>query len=88
MNILGPNDVTYEMNSRGDLVQFIHALQDELEQHPEEWENQDLHTFLGALARFLNDAHGYYRNAKVDVDADVPSWRLLADCLQAASAYD
>jgi hypothetical protein len=88
MSIEGPNNQLYEMNSRRDLVRFVQALQDDLEQHPEEWENRDLHTFLGALARFLGDAHGYYRNANIDVDADVPSWRLLADCLQAASAYD
>ncbi|HEX3599552.1 MAG TPA: hypothetical protein VHU84_05380 [Lacipirellulaceae bacterium] len=88
MNIDGPNDKTYEMNSRDDLVHFIYALEDELKEHPDVWENKDLGTFLGALARFLNDADGYYRNAKLDVDADVPSWRLLADSLQAASVYD
>jgi hypothetical protein len=88
MEIDGPNDRTYEMNSRADLVYFIFALEDELEQHPEVWENKDLRSFLGALARFLNDAHGYYRRAELDIDADVPSWRLLADSLQAASVYD
>ncbi len=52
------------------------------------WDNRDLHAYLGALAAFLNDVHGYYRNTRMDVNADVPSWRLLADCLQAASVYD
>jgi len=88
MDVDGPNNERYPMKSRNDLARFIYALQDDLEQHPENWDNRDLHTYLGALAGFLNDAHGYYRNAKLDVDADVPSWRLLADCLQAASAYD
>lgn len=88
MNIFGPNHKAYEMNSRSDLIQFIYALQDDLKEHPKDWENCDLHTYLGALAGFLGDADGYYRNMKYDVDADVPSWRLLADCLQAASVYD
>ena len=88
MQILGPNDTVYEMNARSDLIQFIYALQDDLKQHPENWENSDLHTYLGALARFLGDAHGYYRNKKEDVDPDSPSWRLLADSLQAATVYD
>ncbi len=88
MQIIGPNRNVYEMNSRGDLVQFIYALQSDLDEHPEEWENSDLHTYLGALAAFLGDAHGYYRNRKEDADADLPSWRLLADSLQAASVYD
>lgn len=88
MDIDGPNDNTYEMNTRGDLARFVYALQDDLKHHPENWENQDLHTFLGALARFLKDARGYYHNERPDIDADIPSWRLFADCLQAASCYD
>ncbi len=88
MQILGPNDTVYEMNTRSDIIQFIYALQDDLKQHPENWENSDLHTYLGALARFLGDADGYYRNMKEDVDADFPSWRLLADSLLAAAVYD
>jgi hypothetical protein len=88
MHIIGPNRATFEMNSRSDLVQFIYALQDDLSQHPENWDNKDLHTYLGALASFLADADGYYRNQHVDVDANLPSWRILGDCLQAASVYD
>jgi hypothetical protein len=88
MHLVGPNRKSYEMNSRADLAGFIYALQNDLEQHPENWDNKDLHTYLGALAAFLNDADGYYLNAKISVDADMPSWRLLADCLQAASVYD
>ena len=77
-----------EMNSRDDLVMFIYTLQDELDEHPESWGNKDLVTYLGALARFLNDADGYYHNMKLEIDADVPSWRLMADSLRAASEYD
>ena len=88
MDVDGPNDVRYPMNSRNDMIRFIYSLQDDLKAHPEQWENRDLDTYLGALAAFLGDADGYYRNAKADVDADVPSWRLLADCLQAAAVYD
>ena len=88
MEIAGPNRSVYRMDSRSDLVQFIYALQDDLKQRPQDWENCDLYTYLGALAAFLGDADGYYLNRKEDVDADVPSWRLLADSLQAASVYD
>jgi hypothetical protein len=89
MEILGPpNRTVYRMESRSDLIRFIYALQEDLNQHTEEWENNDLHSYLGALAAFLGDAGGYYRNRKEDVDADLPSWRLLADSLQAASVYD
>lgn len=80
--------LTLEIASRSDFVQFIHALLDNLEQHPEVWENRDLRSYMDALAAFLNDAEGYYRNAKLGVSADTPSWRLFADSLLAARVYE
>jgi hypothetical protein len=81
-------DMADGVNSRSDLVCFIYALLTNLEKHPEDFENRDLRDYLGALARFLNDAHGYYHNLELNVNADVPSWRLFADCLRAARVYD
>lgn len=88
MQVHGPDGSVYPIDTRKDLVQYVYALQDDLAEHPEKWENIDLHTFLGALAAFLGDAHGYYPNRKEDFDADLPSWRLLADSLRAAAVYD
>ena len=79
---------TGEIGSREEFVRFVYSLEDELRQHPEDWDNKDLATFLSALAAWLSDAHGYYRNLKLDVSADVPSWRLFADSLLAARVYD
>jgi hypothetical protein len=81
-------DSVGKIRSRADLVALIYALQDDLKQHRGDWENLDLATYLGALAAWLNDADGYYRNFKLNVSADVPSWRLFADCLIAARVYE
>jgi len=83
-----PGDDMDDINSREDLVEFIYGLLNELEQHPGAWANNDLSSFLHGLAGFLRDAGGYYRNFKRNVDANVPSWRLMADSLQAASVYE
>lgn len=77
-----------ELKSRHDLVALIYSLHEEIEANPERWDNRTLSSYLRALAAFLNDAQGYYDNAKLNVSADVPSWRLFADCLSAASIYD
>ena len=81
-------EMVCHLDSREDLVRFVYALQVSHTEHPEVWDNRDLATFLGAFAAFLNDAGGYYRNAKLNVSADTPSWRLFADCLLAARVYD
>jgi hypothetical protein len=88
MSKISFNEIEYEMTSRSDLSRFIYALQDDLRDHPKEWDNRDLGTYLRALAAFLNSAHFYYRNVNENVDADAPSWRLFADCLIAAISYD
>jgi len=53
-----------------------------------DWEHLDLHSYLGAIAAFLNDADGYYKNVKIDALADTPSWRLFANCMLAARVYE
>jgi hypothetical protein len=88
MSIIDFHDEEYDMTSRRDLVRFINSLHDELKDHPEQWDNKDLGDYLDAFAAFLGSAHHYYRNMGEDVDADVPSWRLLADCFVAAISYD
>ena len=81
-------DCSSELKSRTDFIQFIYALKKDLEKNPDEWENCDLRTYLNALAAFLGDANGYYKNAELNVSADDPSWRVFADCMMAARVYD
>ena len=52
------------------------------------WENKDIYTFLQAMAAWLRDADGYYKNAGQSVDVEKPSWQLFADALFAASVYE
>ena len=82
-----PDEIS-EINSRQDLVRFVYGLLNNLDQHPEEWDNKDLRYYLRALAAFLNDADGYYKHAHLKESADTPSWQLFAHCLRAASCYD
>ncbi|KLU03489.1 hypothetical protein RISK_004493 [Rhodopirellula islandica] len=51
-------------------------------------ENRDVETFLNAMAAWLNDCGGYYRNTGQTVNIDEPNWQLVADALSAATVYD
>lgn len=53
-----------------------------------EWENETAYSFLQALAAWLNDSDGYYKNKNIEMDTEIASWQLFAEALHAASIYE
>ena len=74
------------IESRQELVDLIFKLLDENDAI--EWENETAYSFLQALAAWLNDADGFYRNINEARDPNNASWQLFADALQAAAVYE
>jgi hypothetical protein len=74
------------IESRQELIDLIFKLLDEND--AVEWPNETAHSFLQALAAWLNDAEGFYKNIKEARDPNAASWQLFADALQAASVYE
>jgi hypothetical protein len=75
------------VRTRSDLVDFLRALEADFADNPEEWDNGDLASFLEAMAAWSADMEGFYLNSGEDLDA-LPPWRVLADILMAARAYE
>lgn len=75
---------TPPVDSRDALVRHIHSMVDDYDQ----CENRDVETFLNAMAAWLGDCGGYYRNTGQTVNIDEPSWQIIADALSAATVYD
>lgn len=76
-----------EIRTRADLVEFIRALQSDLEAHPGKWENVSLPSFLSALASWTEDMDGYYQNKGVEIPQS-PTWKTLGEMLAAARIYE
>ena len=76
------------MNSRDDLIGYIFELLDDHDAIGDQWENKDIYSFLQAMAAWLNDCDGYYRNTGQSVDVEKPSWQIFADTLSAATVYE
>jgi hypothetical protein len=76
-----------QVRSKAELVEFVRALANDLSTNREEWENATLETYLAALASWLEDSDGYYRNQGRPVPAE-PSWRHVAEMLMAAKMYE
>jgi heme oxygenase len=74
--------------SKANFVAFAKALVQNLQDHPEEWENASLPEFLHGLLGFVENMEDYYNNIDVKVDLQNPGWRVLADILLAARVYE
>ena len=81
------NDAVASVKTRQDLGRFIRALAKELDNPDEAWENQDLYSFLEAMAAWVDDMDGYYLNKGEAIPRD-PSWGTIAQILLAATAYE
>ncbi|MGW6389684.1 DUF7660 family protein [Streptomyces sp. NPDC055103] len=75
------------VDSREDLASFVRSLRRGCADDGDSWGNADLAGFLEALAAWVDDADGWYRNAghELPVDGD---WRFFARALQAATTYE
>ena len=76
-----------QIHSRTDFIALLHALKSDAQQRPEEWENRDLASFLDAMAAWVEDMEGYYRNRGEPVPSQL-SWETFGQILLAASIYE
>jgi hypothetical protein len=75
------------VGSKAELVEFVRALAEDLSENRDGWENPTLETYLAALASWVEDSEGYYRNQGRAVPVE-PSWRDVAEMLMAATMYE
>lgn len=75
------------VDSRDDFVEFIGALRHDLSARPEDWQNPTLDGFLEALAAWVQDMDGYYRNNRLPVPS-TPNWKNVAEMMLAAKYYE
>jgi predicted Ser/Thr protein kinase len=73
--------------SKEDLADFIETLRDNFVQSSSEWENPTMDRYLDAMAAWVRDMDGYYRNAGENPPIQ-PTWRTVADILVAAKIYE
>jgi hypothetical protein len=76
-----------EVTTREDFVAFARSLGKSLEAEPNGWINQDLASFLDALAAWSEDMDGYYLNRGEPIPQQ-PTWITVADMLAAAAVYE
>lgn len=71
--------------NRNDLAEFVRILANEATNG--NWENNDLSSFLEAMAAWIEDMDGYYKNQQKPVP-NQPSWKTIAEILKASTVYE
>ncbi|CAL9448593.1 DUF7660 family protein [Streptomyces sp. enrichment culture] len=75
------------VDSREDLAAFVRSLCRSHAENESSWENADLPGFMEALAAWIDDADGWYRNTARELPPD-GDWAFFARALQAATVYE
>jgi hypothetical protein len=81
------NDQVEAIQTREDFVGFVRDLVRDLRANPGEWQNQTLDAFLEAVAAWVEDCDGYYRNWG-KTSPQEPNWKILGEVLLAAKVYE
>ncbi len=73
--------------SKEDLANFLTKMLADYSSHGEEWENQDIPSFLEAFQAWLLASDNFYKNQHVNHN-EVNPWRRMGDALAAARIYE
>jgi hypothetical protein len=76
------------VGSRDDLVAFLAALATEIQAGTFSVENDDVGSFVEAMAAWLDDADGFYLATEGRGCPVTPSWKTFADVVMAGTMYE
>ncbi len=84
---LSISDQASSVETREDLVEFLEALGRDFLSNSQAWENITLNSYFDAASRWLDVADAYFANHG-EPAPEVPSWKLFAQILAAATIYE
>jgi hypothetical protein len=75
------------VNDQRSFAIFLSTMADDFKSNPTLWENRDLGAFLEAMASWVEEMDGFYRNMEGGVPRNV-NWKVFADALMGARVYE
>ncbi|MDO6708987.1 hypothetical protein [Photobacterium sp. 1_MG-2023] len=73
--------------TKEDFSKFIISMIADFKDHSDDWENQDLPSFLKAVSGWVEDMDGFYENQGKEFPGDI-NWKIFADIFYAARIYE
>ncbi|MGL4758483.1 MAG: DUF7660 family protein [Patescibacteria group bacterium] len=81
-------DFAKKISSKEEFDFFLQCLVKDYEDNLNEWENNDLYSYLVGLSMYVSNMKSYYKNMGEEIDVNVITWRIVAEMLLAASVYE
>jgi hypothetical protein len=76
-----------DIKTKDDFVSFVYSLSQDYQNNPSSWKNNEIGTFLEAMAAWVDDMEGYYLNQCLPVP-EKPDWKMIANMVAAAKIYE
>lgn len=75
------------IHTREEFIDFMNSLIEDKEVNPEEWENVNVSEYLEAIASWVEDMDGYYRNMNLEMPKNL-DWRFIATLFYVGKIYE
>lgn len=75
------------IHTREEFIDFMNSLIEDQEVNPEEWENVNVSEYLEAIASWVEDMDGYYRNMNLEMPKNL-DWRFIATLFYVGKIYE
>lgn len=75
------------IHTREEFIDFMNSLIEDKEVNPEEWENVNVSEYLEAIAYWVEDMDGYYRNMNLEMPKNL-DWRFIATLFYVGKIYE
>jgi hypothetical protein len=80
-------ELAEDVETQQDLARFIGRLHEDLNDHPEDWPNAALGSYLEAMSGWVQDMDGYFSHTGQDL-ARMSPYKLFAQILLASAHYE
>ena len=71
------NSIINGINSKEDFMIFLNELRIDKEQKSEEWENNEIISYLEGVCSWVDDMEGYFDNMHIEMPKNI-NWRFIA----------
>lgn len=75
------------IHTREEFIDFMNSLIEDKEVNPDEWENVNVSEYLEAIASWVEDMDGYYRNMNLEMPKNL-DWRFIATLFYVGKIYE
>ncbi len=76
-----------KVNTREDLIEFLHQLENDNRNNEEQWENVTIQDYLESISGWIEDMDGAYFNMNLDVPHNI-NWNFIALLFYMGKIYE